>query len=597
MTRDLDKRAAAAGIAPGYHDIDGTWHVTSPETKAALLDAMGGVPEDMVDLHAVSAPPVTCLSPAERGIGRAWGVACQTYGLRSLRNAGIGDFADIARLAELAAGQGADVLGLSPLHARFRDQPERACPYAPSSRRWLDPYAIALDQAAAELGVTLPELPPLPAAELLDYPAMAAVKETAFAALFDGFGPAHRLYGAYRRWCDEQGMALESYARFEAIALTQRRQTGAARGWRDWPAELRDVHHPAVEAFAAQHRPLVEEARFLQWLARRQLGQAQARALAAGMRIGLYLDIAVGVVPDGADVWAEPADVVAGASIGAPPDPFSPTGQNWNVAPLSPMALLARDMAPLRALLDAAMAPAGAVRIDHAMGLMRLFWIPAGGTPADGAYVSYPLPAMLRTVAEASRAHDCLVIGEDLGTVAAGFREAMTGSGLLSYRVVWFERWESGLFRASTTYPAAALATVSTHDLATVRGFLVGHDIDWRLRAGQLDAAAARVARREREADVARLRDALAYEGLLAGTAPDDLAIALHRFLARTPATLAMVQVEDLEGSIEQPNLPGTIDEHPNWRRRMAGELDQLLETPLARQLVEVMAGERPRGR
>jgi 4-alpha-glucanotransferase len=314
------------------------------------------------------------------------------------------------------------------------------------------------------------------------------------------------------------------------------------------------------------------------------------------MAVGLYLDMAVGVVPDGADVWAEPTDVVAGASIGAPPDPFSPTGQNWNVAPLSPMALLARGMAPLRTLLDAAMAPAGAVRIDHAMGLMRLFWIPAGGTPADGAYVSYPLPAMLRTVAEASRAHDCLVIGEDLGTVAEGFREAMLGAGLLSYKVVWFERWESGLFRAASSYPEAALATVSTHDLATVKGFLMGRDIDWRQEVGQLDATAAEAARAARAVDVARLQDALAYEGFLDGDGPDDLLVALHRFLARTPSALAMLQIEDLEGAVEQPNLPGTVDVHPNWRRRMLGGLDGLFEQPLARRLVQAMAEERAHG-
>ncbi len=596
MTRDLDARAAAAGIAAGYHDIDGTWHVTSAATKAALLEAMGDVPERPSEAAVAGLPPVRCVTPAERRLGRVWGVACQAYGLRSRRNLGIGDFADIAELAERAAGQGADLLGLSPLHARFRDQPERACPYAPSSRLWLDPLAVAVDLAAAELAIALPPLPATADSELLDYARMAAAKETAFRALFEGFEPTHRLYDDYRRWAAAQGASLENFARFEAIALTLERQSGAPRGWRDWPAELRDVDHPAVAAFAAEHRPLVEQSRFLQWLARRQLEAAQAKAGAAGMRIGLYADIAVGVVPDGADVWADPAAVVAGASIGAPPDPFSPTGQNWNVAPLSPAALATRDMAPFRAMLDAAMAPAGAVRIDHAMGMMRLFWIPAGGTPADGAYVDYPLPAMLRTVAEASRAHDCLVIGEDLGTVAPGFREAMMGTGLLSYRVVWFERWASGLYRAAGDYPEAALATVSTHDLATVRGFLVGRDIDWRLAAGQLEAAGAALARAERAADIEKLQAALVHERLLDEATTDGIVLALHRFLARTPSALAMAQVEDLEGASEQPNLPGTIDAHPNWRRRMQGDLDRLFATPGAAALARVMAEERPHG-
>ena len=595
MSRDLDKRAAAAGIAPGYYDMAGKWHATSTETKAALLDAMGDVPDNNIDLHTKAAPTIACVGPAERGLGRVWGVAAQTYGLRSSRNHGIGDFADIATLAERMAGQGADILGLSPLHARFRDQPERGCPYAPSSRRWLDPFAIALDGAADDLGIALPELPAVPETELVDYPVMAAAKEVGFKALFDGFETSHRLYGDYRAWCEAEGPALENFARFEAIALTLKAQSGAPRGWRHWPAELRDVEAPGVDAFAAEHRRLVEQSLFLQWLARRQFEATQAKALAAGMRIGLYADIAVGVVPDGADVWADPTDVVAGASIGAPPDPFSPTGQNWHVAPLSPIALSMRAMAPFRALLDAAMAPAGAVRIDHAMGLMRLFWIPEGGTPADGAYVSYPLPAMLHTVAEASRAHDCLVIGEDLGTVAPGFREAMMGAGLLSYRVVWFERWESGLYKAPRDYPEAALATVSTHDLATVQGFLVGRDIDWRLQVGQLDPAGATAARAERAADIRKLADALAHEKLLVDETADALALALHRFLARTPSALAMVQIEDLEGAIEQPNLPGTTDEHPNWRRRMQGDIAGLAEQKLAKLIIDIMTEERPR--
>lgn len=595
MTDELDRRAEAAGIASGYHDIDGTWHATSRETKAALLDAMGEPAEAGSPRGRPESPSLGCVTPAERGLPRLWGVACQTYGLRSARNAGIGDFQDIGRLGEIAAAEGADILGLSPLHARFRDQPARACPYAPSSRLWLDPYAIALDAAAAELGLELPPLPAAPDEELIDYPAVAAAKEEAFATLFLGFGPSHPAYEAFRAWCEDTGPPLRNFARFEAISLALLRQGGTPVGWRQWPAELRDVHDPAVEAFAQEHRGLVEQSMFLQWLARRQLDAAQARCLAAGMRVGLYADIAVGVVPDGADVWADPEDVVAGASIGAPPDPFSPTGQNWNVAPLSPRALLASDFKPLRAILEAAMGSAGAVRIDHAMGLMRLFWIPAGGTPADGAYVSYPLDAMLGTVAAASRANDCLVIGEDLGTVAPGFREAMMAKGLLSYGVLWFERWESGLFKASQSYPTAALATVSTHDLATVQGYLRGRDIDWREAVGHLDAKAAAVARTERAMEIRRLVDALTHEHLLNGEDGDRLVVALHRFLAKTPAGLAMVQLEDLEGAIEQPNLPGTIDEHPNWRRRMAGPLEALMTGPLARELVAVFDRERPR--
>lgn len=594
MSGDLDVRAAAAGIEPGYFDLEGTWHVASPATKAALLDAMG--PLDGAVDPAASASAV-CVTPADRGLDRLWGVACQTYGLRSPRNAGIGDFADLERLGTGLATRGADLLGLSPFHARFRDQPERPCPYAPSSRLWLDPFAIALDAAAADLGLPLPQLPARPDAELIDYPAVAALKEEAFASLHERFAQGHPALADFHEWRAAKGAALESFARFEAIGLSLLARTGSPVAWPDWPAELRRVDAPGVDAFAVEHANEVERSAFLQWLAERQLTRTQQALMDAGMRIGLYADIAVGVVPDGADVWADPEAVVAGATIGAPPDAFSPMGQNWNVAPLSPVALRRRGMAPLRAILEAAMQHAGAVRIDHAMGLMRLFWIPAGGTPADGAYVRYPLEHMLATVAEISRAHDCIVIGEDLGTVAPGFREAMLGAGLLSYKVVWFERLEGGRFRTSGQYPKAALATISTHDLATVRGYLQGSDIDWRERADQLGALAAEAARDERLVECRRLFELLRGEGLLAEEdEADAIALALHRFLARTPSAIAMAQLEDLDGAIEQSNLPATIDEHPNWRRRTIHDLAGLFDSSLAQCLIRAFAEERPRG-
>jgi len=597
VSGDLDVRARAAGIEPGYYDLEGNWHVASPATKAALLEAMGPLDGAAEPPQGAFTPAVT---PAACGLGRIWGVACQSYGLRSPRNAGIGDFADLERLGTGLATRGADLLGLSPLHARFRDQPARACPYAPSSRLWLDPLAIALDAAAADLGLELPALPAPPRGELVDYPAVAALKEQAFAALHERFAKGHPALADFREWRIAKGAPLESFARFEAIALALRARTGRPVAWPDWPVELRRVDAPGVAAFAIEHANEVERSAFLQWLAERQLTRTQQALMDAGMRIGLYADIAVGVVPDGADVWADPEAVVAGATIGAPPDAFSPKGQNWNVAPLSPVALRHRDMAPLRAILTAAMQHAGAVRIDHAMGLMRLFWIPAGGTPADGAYVRYPLQHMLATVAEVSRAHACIVIGEDLGTVAPGFREAMLEAGLLSYKVVWFERWESGLFRSSNLYPVASLATVSTHDLATVRGYLQGRDIDWRETTRQLDAAAAAAARDERRADCQKLRDALRVEGLLdedqpAADEPEAIVLALHRFLARTPSAIAMACLEDLDGAIEQPNLPATIDEHPNWRRRTIHDIAGLLGSAPAQRLIQALAEERPR--
>lgn len=604
--RALEALALAAGVEPAWHDTEGVEHRVPRPSLLAILEALAVDPD-----RPPAAPPdpepgpgPVAFSPAEAGIGRALGVSCQVYGLRSARNLGIGDLEDVARLAEALAPLGIDALALSPLHARFPLEPGRTSPYSPSSRRFMDPCLLALDRAAALLDLALPEPPEaarLRGAPLVDHPAVAEAKGRALAGLFAGFDARHLgaapspLGEAFLAWRERAGAPLERFARFEAIGAWLARTAGRVRPWPAWPVELRRPDGAEVERLArGPLAPLVAERAFLQWLLDRQLAEAQARARAAGMRIGLGTDLAVGVTPDSAEAWAEPEALLAGVSIGAPPDAFAPEGQRWDLAPLAPGALLANGLEPLLGDLDAAMAQAGLVRIDHVMGLARQFWVPDGASPADGAYVRFPADRLLAAVALRSRRRRCLVLGEDLGTLPWGFRERLAAAGLLSYRVLPFERWPSGLFKAADQYPPLAVAALATHDLPTARGWLLGRDLDWRERSGQLAPEAAAPARAGRARDRRMLLDALAFEGLAAD--PDDpsgIVLALHRMLARTPSTLALAQLDDLAGALEQANLPGTVDQHPNWRRKCPLAIEQLPDDPFARTLLEALRAER----
>jgi 4-alpha-glucanotransferase len=403
---------------------------------------------------------------------------------------------------------------------------------------------------------------------------------------------------AFRAFRAEMGDALEQHALFDALhehAL----QTSGTWSWHDWPEPLRHPDSPAVGAFARDHRASVDFYAYLQWLADGQLGAARARARSAGMRLGLYNDIAVGVTPASATAWASPGVCLSGVSVGAPPDFFNLHGQNWGLAPLSPAGLRESAYALFAATLRHNMRHAGAVRIDHVMGLQRLFWIPEGASPAEGAYVRYPFADLAHIIALESERHRCLVIGEDLGTVPRGFRRAMERAGMLSCRVLYFERERDGAFMPPEAYPRQALVSESTHDLPTLRGFWTHRDLKWRDTLGRFaDAATFKAARAERDRDRVRLLHALRRGGLLpAGIDPeqppdepsDELVLAVHQYLAATPGHLVMVQLEDALGEEEQPNLPGA-DEHPNWRRKLGRSLDAVGDEPMVGRIAEAMA-------
>jgi 4-alpha-glucanotransferase len=594
-----------AGLPLGYHWLD--------------LDT-GGVSTGLGLIVA----PARCHLPF--GLGRdsrAWGLSCQLYGQKSDGNWGIGDFGDLANLARIAGSCGAAVLGVNPLHALFAAEPLHISPYSPSCRSllnylYIDVTAIpgfAEDAAVRALlggdrfGATRWAAR---SAELVDYGAVAACKQPVLEALFDRFrrrelgangaatGEAGR---AFRKFQRAGGRALRDFAAFETLHEHFRRETSAF-SWRDWPAPMRDPRASAVAEFAAAHHDRVEFFEFLQWQAERQLAAAAAAGSDAGLSIGLYRDLAVGADPHGAEAWSDQELVAPDAAIGAPPDALSRRGQNWGLAPVNPLVLQQQRFAPFVASLRANMRHAGVLRIDHVMSLKRLYWIPSGMDATAGAYVAYPFDDLLRLVALESQRQRCAVVGEDLGTVPAGFRERMRAANVLSYRVIFFERRADRSFVPPSDYPPLAAATAATHDMPTLRGFWLGCDIVWRRRLCLYpDAHTAEAEEVARRRDRQLLLDALAREGLLASERfgeflsqtgepvySAELADAVLAYLARSAARLTLVQFEDILGEPEQANLPGTAEEHPNWRRRCSISIEELVYDPRLRRVAALIA-------
>jgi 4-alpha-glucanotransferase len=541
--------------------------------------------------------------------GRLWGVAAQVYGLRSSLDGGIGDATGIAELAEAAATGGADALCLSPIHALFTADPTRFAPYSPSSRLFLNPLhaapALLFGEASVALAIQEAGLNDafarLAGEKLIDWPASSAAKIGVLRTLFDSLlgaplaeGPLGADFAHFRA---EGGDLLRQHATFEALHAAR----APEHDWRRWTLDLRDPGSAAVAAFADSHGQDVLFHEFLQWAADRSLATAQTRAREAGMRIGLIGDLAVGMDPTGSHAWSRQRDILLGLAIGAPPDLFNPSGQDWGLTGFSPRALEDGGFVPFITTLRAALRNTGGLRIDHAMGLSRLWLIPEGAEPADGAYLTYPLADLLRLLALESARHDAIVVGEDLGTVPTGFRETLGQDGIHGMRVLWFEQDEQKEFAPPAAWDASALAMTTTHDLPTVAGWWHRTDIETRSECGRLGAGVtAEDASAERDSVRAALWRRFAAEGLVEGPAPSpadtqrvvDAALA---FIARTPSPLCLLPMEDLLGQEDQPNVPGTVDQHPNWRRRMPGPADTLLQNGAAAARITAVAAERPR--
>jgi len=615
MPEPLEHLAERFGIAEGYVSEQGDWVTTPPETKTKVLEAMG-VPVQGLEAPMPEPPffeDVAGLSgsaywPPFLVNQRAWGLTVQAYALRSPRNWGIGDFEDLAQLTEIAAGFGADFIGVSPLHALFMADPSRLSPYSPSSRDLLNPLLIAPDRVPGyaqlpERAAFEAELPALRKTELIDYAGVHRVKMRALEALFAHFvtNANAEAKAAFESFCREHGKMLEAHALFEALSERFVAE-GRNAAWVTWPEDYQDSNNIAVRDFARAAKHRIAFHTWLQWIAETQLANARERAKAAGMRIGLYLDLAVGISPDGSRSWLDGPAIARRARIGCPPDPFSAAGQDWGLVPFSPVGLAEERYEPFRSVLRSNMHHGGALRIDHAMGLQRLYWIPEGNTATDGAYVAYPFRELLEGIVEESCISETIVIGEDLGTVPPGFTDTMVRTGLLSYQVFYFSE-RDGTWMPPHAYRREAMVCASTHDLPTLKGWWVGRDIDWRVKTGQATKTETVKQRQDRLRDRGRLLAALVDATALAPAAnqadakemTDEILVAVHRFLARTPCRLLAVQLDDALGLVEQANLPGTVDEHPNWRRKAPVSLEALGQHGLFQSVIGAVAAERPR--
>ena len=496
---------------------------------------------------------------------RGWLLAVQLYGVRSARNGGIGDFTDLEGLIDLAGQLGADGVGLNPLHALFDDRPADCSPYSPNSRLFLNALYIDVEKLpGSRSGADDSVLARLRNGDIVDYAGVAAVKWRALRSAFDAFtaDPDDMRRRDFEQFRKQRAPLLQRFACFEV--LRHKFKTP----WWEWPQAWRQPDEAAcAELRRGRDRDAIEFVEFVQWVADRQLEACQRRAKGLGMKVGLYLDVAVGVQSDGFDAWNEQAAISRHLGVGAPPDPLNTEGQSWGLAGFNAAGLEIRSFEPYREMLRASMRHAGAIRLDHVLGLKRLYLVPHGFAAKDGAYVQMPFEPLLAATAQESVAQRCVVIGEDLGTVPEGFREEMADWGIWSYQVMMFERDDHGRFRDVDHYAPNALVTFNTHDLSTYAGWRSFGDLKLKRSLG-IDPG---------ESDEARwhalsmLNDILRHHGI----DRHDLN-AVVGFLARTKSRLLTVSLEDLLGVVDQPNIPGTVNEHPNWRQRLPLTLDKI---------------------
>lgn len=575
----LDAATQKFGLIESYRDINGHIHNASDRTKAKILKAMG------IDLK--SAPLTEGANypgPSNdkvyganllRGEGGCWGVTAALYGLKSDRNWGVGDFEDLAVLAEIMAAKGADFIGINPVHALFPSAPHLYAPYSPSSRQFLNVMLIAPDK--------MKDLPkghfgkvskPTPS-EHVDYTAVYTAKMKAFEAAFSAFrrlkttSPRRK---AFNEFASSNGTALQHQALFDALFETLPKSKQTYDGWKNFPSKFSNPNSKACQEFAVKNSQRVEFYAYLQWVAQTQLTQAQARAKSAGMRIGIYLDFAVGIVPGGAGTWHDKTAFATNVSLGAPGDMANPDGQRWNLLPFNPLELAKNNYEPYRSALRKAMSLGGAVRIDHILGHLRSFWLADNGA---GGYVRYPFDGLLQMIAEESQAQNCVVFGEDLGTVPDDLRARMAHYDLMGCNIALIERDAQGQIISPATMRALCVAALSNHDFPTLTGFWNGEDFRWREALGiGDDPDTLRREKQRRETDKANLLGLIGLDNQ--GPMTPALMADLQAYFADSNALAFAVQLDDLMLEPMQANVPGTTDEQPNWRRRSRLSLEDI---------------------
>ena len=672
MSETLEQQAVQAGIDLGYHDINGTYHVTKTEVLESIVavldkskpDSDGLYLNTMVahengeeslqmpsEFHGAEAvvlideadkcqtltlypgdsdtlwvklPQLACgyytlsaetggksclvrLIVAPESVyqpkllangGRMNGLTMHLYSLRSERNWGIGDFTDLLNLMKYAAEKKLDFVGINPLHALFTSKPAFASPYSPSSREWLNPIYLDVEKVGAftyneqlKNWLAQPKIRQRIAAlritETVTYTAVWACKRDALHMAFNAFEQdtceaAENERAVFEAFVLEKGKALQGFGLFEA--LDQYYSRPGQVGWQSWPSEFHQPDGEAVEKFARSHEREIRFYMWLQWLCAEQLREVNQAAAEYGVKLGIYGDLAVGVARGSADTWLNRQDYCMDLSVGAPPDPLGPTGQNWDLPPLNPLMLKHTGYEKFAHLLRENMRLYGVLRIDHVMALCRLWWVLNGKTADFGAYVHYDAEVMFAILALESRRNRCVIIGEDLGTVPDEARHLLNRYQVFSYKVMYFSKGWNG-FQLPEEYPEQAITVISTHDVAPLAGYWTGKDLDTMFKLGTLpDAAAFQTALDEREHDKADLLDKLKETGCLGADvqmpakADETLLAALHKYGALSRSKLYAVQLENLLGVIDNLNVPGVTEGYPNWAQKMPVSLEDFLQ-------------------
>ena len=570
----------------GYHDV--------------ALTADG----DQLGTSRIIVAPQACYTPDEIKAGKKiWGLSVQLYCVRSEKNWGIGDFTDLGLLIQKAASVGADFIGLNPIHALYPANPNACSPYGPSSRRWLNYLYIDVtaiegyDDASVQSIVHNDEFKAMLSharnVEHVDYEAVAQLKLAALKAVFDVYDAKYlrsntKQNKAFKAFVDAGGESLDMLAVYDALQSHLKAQGKESWGWPVFPQELKDYHNPAVAKFKKANAQEVKFYLFLQWIAAQQLQEASDKAIEAGMTIGLYRDLAVGVSEGSAEIWGNKDLYCTGASVGAPPDILGPLGQNWGLPPMDPRKLYEQAYQPIIDLFASNMASSGSLRIDHVMALLRLWWVVKGDNAKDGGYIYYPVDDLLGILALESHRNQSLVIGEDLGTVPEEIRTKLADNGVYSYRVFFFEQAEDGGFFSPSHYPVQSMSTLTTHDMPTLIGYWHCLDLELGKELGLYPTQEIlQTLYADRHANKQAILDTLHGHGSIADNVGRDVNFTgmtrelnngMQVHMAGGSSALLSLQLEDWLEMDKPVNIPGTFDEYPNWRRKLTQNIESVFE-------------------
>jgi 4-alpha-glucanotransferase len=541
--------------------------------------------------------PDSCYMPEQLQTGKTWGIAVNLYAMRSERNWGVGDLGDLRDLVSWASGLKAGLIGINPLHAIPNTTPFGISPYSPTSRLYRNFIYIDMERVDELSSIPIsPEIKKhikaLRSSQYVDYEGVAAVKRAVLERAFHEFYIKHYRNDsdrgrAFRGYMKKEGAPLEQYALFLALS-EHMRSNGGSTHWLDWPEAYRSPQGSGIQSFRDSNEERVLFFAYLQWLIDTQMAEVSVATQSARLAVGLYGDLAIGSHDGGSDAWMYQDVVAEQVSVGAPPDDFNHNGQDWGFPPMIPKRLRENGYDLFIQTIRKNMRHLGALRIDHAPGIFRLFWIPKGRKPADGAYVRSYSEDLLRIIALESVRNRTLVVGEDLGTITDEMREGLHRFGMLSYRLFYFERnYPDPSFLLPERYPAMALSAVTTHDLPTLYGFWAGRDLDVKGRLGISDESQLARQRSDRERDRNLMIRALAANGMLQDVPADDasrvpamthdLCCAIYRYLSASPSKLLLVSLDDMIGTLDQQNLPGTVSEYPNWRQKTPLLLEEII--------------------